>query len=319
MSEPLISVIIPVYNTERYLAACLESVLSQSYRNIEVIIINDGSTDFSLQIAETYQGKDDRIKIYSYENEGQAEARNHGLSVATGDLISFVDSDDLLLPNSLQILKNIIDNNPKIDISEGEIIKDKGLQELNDENNIKIKLFSSHEAIENILYQRELLPSPCGKLYKTKLFNDIKFKKGIIYEDLDIFYKVYEKAKKISYINTPVYVYRTNDESTLHTWKPQRTDVLDVTENIEKYLSEKYPDLLPAAKDRRLSANFNMFSLCSIHGEKEKAQECWAHIKANRNQSLFNPKVRLKNKAGILLSYFGKNAFNFVSRIIYSK
>ncbi|MCH5237986.1 MAG: glycosyltransferase, partial [Muribaculaceae bacterium] len=96
MGNELISVIIPVYNAERYLASCLDSILSQSYRNLEVIIINDGSSDYSLRVAEGYAEKDDRVRVYSFENEGPSEARNRGLSVATGDYLTFVDSDDLL-------------------------------------------------------------------------------------------------------------------------------------------------------------------------------------------------------------------------------
>ena len=317
MEENLISVIIPVFNAERYLAACLDSVLSQSYRNIEVIIINDGSTDFSLKIAEKYAEHDQRIKLYSYKNEGQSEARNHGLSVATGKFITFVDSDDILLPKALQILKKIIDSNQEIDIVEGKIIKGKNILDLKIKERNKISLFSSTEAIENILYQRMMLPSPCGKLYKATIFEDLKFQKGLIYEDLDIFYKIFDKAERIALISLPVYFYRNVENSTINSWKPKRLDVLKVTEELENYIETKYPHILPAAKDRRLSANFNMFALCSIHGEKDNAGKCWEIIKKYRKSSFFNSKVRFKNKAGITLSYFGRPIFQTFSKIIY--
>ena len=97
----------------------------------------------------------------------------------------------------------------------------------------------------------------------------------------------------------------------------KRLDVLKVTEKIEDHIREKYPEILGAARDRRLSANFNMFAMCSIHGETSQAQQCWELIKKYRNQSLFDSKVRSKNKIGILLSYLGKNVFSSISKIIY--
>lgn len=317
MEESLISIIIPVYNVEMYLAACLDSVLSQSYRNMEVILINDGSTDLSLQIAETYKENDDRLKVYTFVNEGQAEARNHGLSVATGNYIMFVDADDILLPDALKILMEIFDTKDETDIVEGKVVRGENIRDLDLKSSKRIKYFEPKAAIENILYQKEMLPSPCGKLYRSKLFEGVKFVKGIIYEDLDIFYRVFEKASKIAYIDTPVYFYRTNYSSTINTWRPQRLDVLKVTEELDNYISEKYPDLMPAAKDRRLSANFNMFALCSMHEDSVNAKKCWDYIRTNRRNSLFNPKVRFKNKAGIILSYLGKNIFNLAARRIY--
>ena len=316
MTEALISIIVPVYNVEMYLSACLDSIINQSYRNLEIIVINDGSTDMSLQIAESYSAKDDRVKVYSYENAGLSEARNRGISVATGEYITYVDSDDQLYPEALKILyKTILKE--KADIVQGETIRGRVYEKIEPKVNYKVLRFNAQEAISDVLYQKILLPSAWGKLYRRELFNDLQFEKGILYEDLNIFYLIFEKCKRIVWIGCPVYFYRINEESITGAWKPQRLDVLRVTENIENYISEKYPDLRLSAKDRRLSANFNMFALCSIHGENEKSIQCWNHIKENRFQSLMNSNVRLKNKAGIVLSYFGKYIFNVAARRIY--
>lgn len=316
MENTLISVIVPVYNCEQYLAACLDSILTQSHHNIEVIVVNDGSTDYSLKIAETYAEKDDRITVYSFENAGLAEARNRGLNVATGEYIVFVDSDDLLLPKALEVLLNIL-LKYSLDILEGKIIYGRSTRTIKYHSEITTEILTPEKAIGDILYQHKLLPSSCGKIFKQSLFNDERYRKGIIYEDLDIIIRLIEKTNKIGYTNFPVYFYRDNETSITHTWRQNRLDVLRITENIENFIAEKYPALMPAAKDRRLSANFNMFALCSLHGDKENAEKCWNHIKANRKPSLFNPHVRLKNKAGILLSYLGKNIFSFTSRRFY--
>lgn len=316
MEEDLISVIVPVYNVEGYLAACLDSILNQSYRFLEIIVINDGSTDFSLKIAETYAQNDDRIKVYSYENSGLSMARNHGLDVATGNLITFVDSDDLLLPDALEVMISYM-KSQDADLVEGEFVRGKIYKPIPTLHALKSIVFSPQEAISDALYQKNLLPSAWGKLYKKELFDGLRFEKAILYEDLNIFYKLFERCNKIVWTDFPVYFYRITDDSITNTWKSQRLDVLRVTEQLEDYIAEKYPSLLPAAKDRRLSANFNMFALCSINGDKENAVKCWNHIKNYRNQSLFNPKVRIKNKTGILLSYFGKRVFRIFSRIVY--
>lgn len=317
MGNSLISVIIPVYNVESYLASCLDSVLSQSYRNLEVIVVNDGSTDFSLKIAEKYSEADDRVKVYTQENQGLSAARNKALEMSTGEYITFVDSDDLLLPEALEVMMEIILQN-NAEIVEGLIIRGEVYEKIKKKpGKIDIQSYTPIEAIAAILYQQGLSTSVCGKLFKREIFQTEIFEKGVIYEDLNLYYKLLGNTDKLIKINFPVYFYRSTEGSILNSWKPGRLDVLRVTENIEKYISEKYPEILPAAKDRRLSANFNMYALCMIHGEKEQARECWRHIKQNRRYSLFNPKVRLKNKAGILLSYLGRPAFNIIARRIY--
>lgn len=316
MVEDLISVIVPVYNVEKYLAACLDSILSQSYRLLEVIVINDGSSDFSLKIAQSYAEKDDRVKCYSYENSGLSMARNHGLDVATGNLITFVDSDDLLLPEALEVMISYM-RQYEADMVEGGFIRGKVFSEVPTQKALKSIVLTPQEAIADTLYQKNLLPSACGKLYKKHLFENLRFQKNILYEDLNIFYKIFERCNKIVWTDFPVYFYRITEDSILNTWKNNRLDVLMVTEQMEEYIRENYPDLLPAAKDRRLSANFNMFALCSIHGEKEKAKECWDIIKRYRKESLFNSHVRNKNKFGILLSFLGKKIFSVAGKIMY--
>lgn len=316
MEEDLISVIVPIYNVERYLAACLDSIVSQDYKNLEIILINDGSSDFSFNIAEKYAEKEDRITVYTYENAGLSEARNRGLSVATGKYITFVDSDDMLLPKALTMMMRV-SRETGADIVEGKTIKGKTHGEIKYKNFYKTSTFSPLEAIEDVLYQKHLLPSMCGKLFKKDLFDDLTFEKGILYEDLDFFYRIFEKASLIALTEFPVYFYRINEDSIINTWQPGRLDVLKVTEKIEEHYKDNYPAILHAAKDRRLSANFNMFCLCSINGDQESAGKCWNIIRQNRRLSLFNPNVRIKNKAGVLLSFLGQKLFGIIGKNLY--
>lgn len=316
MEEGLISVIVPTYNVEQYLAACIDSVLSQSYRYVELIVVNDGSNDFSQKIAETYAEQDQRVKAYIFEHEGLSEARNHGLSVATGEYIVFVDSDDMLLPGALEELLKILEEKGA-DVAEGKMVRGKVHQVVKSMKHPKIWEYDKEKAIEDVLYQKRLKASVCGKLFKRELFEGLEFEKGLMYEDLNIIYRIFERCEKIVATDYPVYFYRETEGSILNSWQPGRLDVLKVTENIENYIAEQYPGLLHAANDRRLSANFNMFALCRKHGEREHAEKCWGVIKENRVRSLLNRKVRMKNKGGIILSYLGKNIFGLIARRVY--
>lgn len=316
MEGPVISVIVPVFNAETYLAACLDSILSQSYRSLEIIVINDGSTDFSLDIARQYAETEDRVTVYSYENSGLSEARNHGLAVATGDFVSFVDADDMVLPRAFEVLMKMI-LKYEADVSEGTFLRGKTLVHTPPPKKFPYLIYSSEEAIKDVLYQKRLYPSAWGKIYKISLFDNLRFEKGLVYEDLDIFYRIYDRIQKLVWVDFPVYFYRDTEGSIINTWNEKRLDVLNVTERMENFIAEKHPGILSAAKDRRLSANFNMYSLCEINGDRQNAGKCWEVIKSHRKNSLFDKRVRFKNKAGILLSYLGKDIFNIVARRFY--
>lgn len=307
----MVSVIVPIYNCEKYLQECIESILAQTYTDWEMILVDDGSTDSSGRIADSYAATDPRIRVAHFANGGLSAARNKGIELAQGEYITFVDADDALFPDAVMSLKNAADRNGA-DISSGEFRHDKRRGGKGNE-----KVFSPEDAVADTLYQTTLLPSAWGKLYNAKLFSEIRYTEGLYYEDLDLFYHVFLKANRIVHIFEPVYFYRMTTGSILHTWDKRRLDVLEVTRKIEDFMTRNYPKLVAPARDRRLSANFNIFALASIHGEKDVAGRCWEIVKAYRRQSLENPKVRLKNKVGILLSYLGKETFAFVGKFVY--
>lgn len=153
------------------------------------------------------------------------------------------------------------------------------------------------------------------------MFQNTIFTPKIWYEDLDFFYRAFCKVDRIAVATGIVYVYRENPQSFLHKFSTGRLDALKVTERLETFIKAHLPALLPAARDRRLSANFNMYALLSRNASSnnfvEHKQSCWKLICAYRMECLLNPKTRLKNKLGVLLSFFGKNAFTLISRILY--
>lgn len=302
--EDLISVIIPAYNAQTYLRQTLESVSAQSYKHFEAIVIDDGSTDATAAIVEQAMAYDSRIRLINKANGGLADARNSGLDAAHGEWVTFLDSDDRLLPSALERLVSAAMRSG-CDIVIGGIVRRYagGGEE-------KIEIISSEDAIENTLYQTHgLEPSACGKLYRRKLFDRQRFAKGVWYEDLDFFYRAYLQVGRVAVTGAPVYYYRCNPDGFLGSFKRERLDVLTVTERMERYFAQNAPHLLPAARDRRLSANFNMLGLLSLQPQTAESislmRECEDLIKKHRSASLLNPKVRLKNRLGALVSYGG--------------
>lgn len=202
----MISVIVPVYNVEPYLEKCLDSILAQSYHNIEIILINDGSTDRSRAICEVYQKKDKRIRFFDNENHGLAATRNFGVEHAHGDWIMFVDSDDWVDPDFCKIPYSVaIENNADMVIFELLIVEKDG--RLKDERKIVTGFSNSQIAVE---YGRN---AAWNKLYKRELFDTIRYPEGRLFEDIATTYKLVYKAKRIVMLDTPLYYYRRREGS----------------------------------------------------------------------------------------------------------
>lgn len=318
----MVSIIIPAYNVEKYLRECLDSALGQTFSDIEVIVVDDGSTDSTPEIIREYAARDARVKCVSQPNGGLSAARNSGLDVASGEWVVFLDSDDILSPTAVSKLVKTAEQIGAHYV-EGRWMQgtDSSRISWSDGSSGALTVYDAEPYMTKVLYQDGVTPSVCGKLFARSLFDGLRFRPGILYEDLDLFYLLAEKADKIAVTEQCMYFYRSNPVGLTGRFSPRRFDVLDVTRRIEEYVAANYPHLLPAAHDRRLSAAFNMFGLIAAYDKagvySAVADKCWELINRYRRESLFNPRVRLKNKAGIMLSFFGNRVLAFVSGIVY--
>ena len=213
-----ISVIIPVYGVEKYIRKCLESVVNQTYKNLEIIVVNDGTKDNSMEIVKEYLF-DKRIKIINKENGGISSARNAGLEIATGDYISFVDSDDYLEKDLYsKIIERIKDEDVIIFESRHiDALTQKVLEKMKKNINLEeIKLLKNRK-YEGIEYYFELSAVVWDKIYRRNFIKDynLKFIEGILYEDLPWSYEVYLLAKKIKYLNIIGYNYQVNRKNSI--------------------------------------------------------------------------------------------------------
>lgn len=318
-----ISVIIPVYNVEAYLRECLDSVICQRHADWEAILIDDYGSDSSAEICSEYCRRDARFRLISHsQNRGLSAARNSGLDAAVGEALTFLDSDDTLHPDFLKILASLL-GKEDIDIASAAITRRK--EEMPDadiRNMKKPQIEEGREALREILYQTNpaLNNSVSGKLYKTAVFKNLRFREGILYEDLDICPSIYLSIKKTAILDLPLYYYRPTPGSITNKFNRKRTDVLSVTQRIIREMPTEYPELRRAAADRSLSAAFNIFGLMAANDvEDEKTKQCClAIIRRERRASLLDPHVRLKNKVGILASYLGgPRLLKMLSRRVY--
>lgn len=308
MDNSLISVIVPIYKVEPYLHKCVDSILGQTYSNIEIILVDDGSPDNCGKICDEYAAKDRRVKVIHKVNGGLSDARNSGIDIAKGNYISFVDSDDWIHPQYLEVLYNDLKMSQS-DISMCSFIRvhNRCAKMVNSVDK-KYKILDSDEAIRLTLYQKQLDTSAWCKLFKKELFMGLRFTIGRLYEDLDFLYKIYEKAKTLVRTESKLYYYYCRQDSILGLFNEKRLVVLDITDEILQHMKERHPNIVNAAKDRKMSANFNMLALMTLHDYHNKAIEtrCWENIRELRKGRLFDPNVRLKNKFGIFVSFLGK-------------
>lgn len=232
-----VSVIVPVYNVEEYLEKCLESLVNQTLKDIEIIIINDGSPDNSQEIIDKYQKKYKNIKAYLKENGGLSDARNYGIKNANGEYLSFVDSDDYIDTTMLEKMYKLAKKeNLDLVVCNTINIDDTGNSiEINSNYNY------SDDTIKNYLLSP---PMACIRIYKKELFKNIKFKKGIYYEDLELTPKLVKYTKKIGFIDEGLYYYYQRIGSIMKQKKfnNKLLDIFDVLETNKLELLKEYPD-----------------------------------------------------------------------------
>ena len=242
--EDLISIIIPVYKVEKYIYKCIDSVLNQTYKNLEIILVDDGSPDKCPEICEEYAKKDNRIKIIHKKNGGLSDARNAGLKVATGKYIGFVDSDDYIEKDMYQVLyNNIIKTNSDISIVNLKEVKENEIIENNVKDEQNTIEYTKLEGLKKLI-ENKIKSYAWNKLYKKEILNNIEFPVGRKMEDLAVMHKIFEKANKIVYTDKIEYYYLQRGDSILGNIDLKLTKDLFyfVTERY-KYMIKKYPQL----------------------------------------------------------------------------
>lgn len=271
MGKDRISVIVPIYNVEQYLVRCIESIVNQTYKNLEIILIDDGSPDNCGKICDEYSKMDKRIKVIHQINKGLAETRNVGIEAATSELIVFIDSDDYISLDMIEKLYTyMINENAQIAACGHIQIYDSGNRERNCKKDIHIVL-DAETALSKFMFTHLVDVVSWNKLYKKSLFNGIKFPSGKLYEDHYTIYKLIDRAEKIVYNSEPLYYYCKRSTSIGGSAFSKRTfELKDALEEECNYIINKYPRIrrkVELAKNVWLMVIYNKMMLDNYKDE----------------------------------------------------
>lgn len=309
----MISVIIPVYNAVSCLAACLDSVLSQSYTDFELLLVDDGSTDGSGDLCDDYACRDARVSVFHQENGGPSSARNRALDVAQGEYIAFIDSDDVVHRQYLEVMVRGMEESLDVDVIRVSSCIVSSLPSRLDaplSSHASRRQMTGNKALLDMLYQRPSSDSaPWGKLFRRSLFDGLRFPVAFrVYEDLYLMAQLLPMARQVLWIDLPVYYYFKQQTGTLNSQSITRRDAFDVLQTLEaQYMVTGQTQLMRAVRERRLSVAFNILRLLSHQPHTDAnivmAHHCWSHIKALRRESLHDSKARFKNRFVALFSY----------------
>lgn len=240
-----ISVIVPVYNVEDYLESCLDSISNQTYSNLEIIVVDDGSPDNSGQIADEYKKKDNRVSVIHQRNGGLSAARNSGLEQATGDFVCFIDSDDWIEPDYLELLYAGVQTfNAEISVIKLKKINDlKELKELTPTKEDWLVL-DKHEAMKSLFTSNNIGYSANNKLFNMNLFSDLRFPVGKLMEDKATTYLLIDKSNRIALNSSEKYHYFQSPKSILRgSFNPRKFDTFDIHEEIIMFIDKFYPEV----------------------------------------------------------------------------
>jgi len=330
---PKISIIIPVYNVELYLRQCIQSVIEQSYTNIEVILVNDGSPDNCGAICDEYANKDNRLTVIHKKNEGVSGARNIGLDIATGEFIYFIDSDDWLDPDTIEVsYKNLINNNADISCCTYYIAYVNST--ITPYNNGTTLLLSRQEAVKEALANQKIKTFLCGKLYKRHLFNNLRCPIDMIYcEDSFIIIKIFSQAEKIVLHTTPKYYYRQRKSSVVYGTYTVKyfNDGIAAASHNHKLVAELFPTLSELSKYNLILAYIALLKkmICTKKFLKLKEyKEAILTVRENYtlvSKSIYASKIdklsALLIKTNIFLFKFAHNAYkiwgNLSNKILF--
>lgn len=311
--NPLISVIVPIYNVEKYLARCVDSIVNQTYKNLEIILVDDGSPDLCPQMCDDYAEKDSRIKVVHKKNGGLSDARNAGMAVATGEYISFIDSDDYVSDDFFECLLDVM-NKESSDIAECSVVKfyeDNRFDEFSDD--LSVKTYDTQDAMSALIAENPFHQHVWNKLYKTELVKDIPYAVGKLNEDEFWTYQVFGRANKVSKLNKTMYYYFQRNSSIMGVgYNIRRLDALEGKANRQKYIENNFPDLSTQAKiDLYGSCMFAYQSVLKFMSGADKKKALELIRKYRKMYNLSFDEIKLADKSARKYFYLAKCNFGF--------
>lgn len=314
----LISVIVPIYKVEPYLRQCVDSVLGQTYTNLEIILVDDGSPDNCGVICDEYAARDSRVRVVHKENGGLSDARNAGLDICSGDYITFIDSDDHVAADHVDyLLKLLLDN----DADMSAVLPVRFAGETSGERyrapdwHVRTFVWSGKEFLRHVLYFDNCDICACGKLYQKNLLQRIRYPVGYIFEDIGSTCQVCFLCERVAVSTAAKYFYLQRAQSIEGApFNPQKMDMLVMVDHLITDTMAQWPELEKALCCRALSSYFHILLQIPDKGCESEKQELWSRIKQVRRTVLFDPDTRPKARAAALLSYTGLRCTHWLGK-----
>lgn len=318
--NPLISVVVPIYKVEDFLEKCVESLINQTYKNIEIILVDDGSPDNCPKMCDEFSKKDKRIRVIHKKNGGLSDARNKGIDIAKGKYITFIDSDDYVSVDYIEYLYKVLTKyNAKISTCGHYICFDKKTVEKTSDETKKV---AKMDAFKDILYDREIDICAWGKLYELDLFKDIRYPKGKIFEDTATTYKLFDLCEYIAVGKECKYYYIMRDNSiTNKNFNPNKMDLIYQTEEMCKYLNANYEGLKEACNRRLMWAYLSTYTKIVYTDKNDFIKEkklIKDYISANREEVLKDKNIQKRERISLIIYKFGDSMFK-MSWNLYKK
>jgi len=320
-----ITIVVPVYNVEKFLKCCLDSILNQSFQDFQLILVNDGSTDNSGQICDEYQKKSEKVTVIHKKNGGLSSARNAGIESAKAPYIGFVDSDDYIEKDMFQVLYAAIKNHGA-DIASVDYLpvseNDFTAKDLED-STISYEVFDETEVVSQLLVNEKIHRCAWNKLYKLELFENVRYPEGKVFEDTFTTYQLYRLAKKAVATNYKGYFYRQNDASiTRKSFTPKNLDVLSETQKVLTDMEVNAPNLLEF-EQARLAEHYVELVMKLLNAPKTKETKKYLDdvlrkIKNDYGMLRQNKRTKKKIRRAIVAMNIAPHAF-FMSYRIFKK
>ena len=304
--QQLVSVIVPVFNVEKYIGRCLDSILAQTYDNFEVIVVDDGSTDSSGDICDKYKGIDSRMRVFHKTNSGLSGARNYGIDRARGRYITFIDSDDYVEKDYIDVLVSDLELN-NCDISMVKHFVRYPKKVLNESTGNK-ELLTSRRCLEKMLYDDDVDVSAWGKLYKRKLFEKVRYPEGLLFEDSAVTFKLFDDAKYCYLNSIPLYNYVIRKESiTGIEFGKKNLDLIYATKDMVEFIMSKYPELKMGCDRRLMYAYLSVFRKFALSKNKrvnsEYGKEIFGYISKHRISVLRDSRIPRRDRVALKLAF----------------
>lgn len=317
-----LSIVVPVYNVEKYISKCVQSIVEQTNKDFELILVDDGSTDASGAICDRYARKYGFIKTYHIANSGPGGARNYGVKKALGDYVFFVDSDDYIAKATVDILY-CINKKTEADIvvlseeilTENEKCVEKHINVI--EATEKIEEYTNEQAIALLGYVEKMLSAPWGKLIKKNILINRPFSEKVIYEDYEVAYQIFDLANKVIYVPLKLYYYVQRNGSIMHSkWNSQRERVITISKAFMKFVSENYPHIYPAAVHRYF---FSLNEMCVFampeKNYAELTKDARMYAKGIKRVLLSDKKVNTSKKIRYMIMIYFPRAYRGLWKI----